>query len=112
MHAISDPENEKCKLLDEQAICRTLGIKILRNAEDEEMLESDFMRVWSAEVPIYMNPNLEDLTGHAIVKKRDNQSYIQSLSIWELSSDVGERFQQFFRLRTEWPRNDLEAYLR
>ncbi len=98
--------------LDELAVCRTLGIKILRSMEDEEMPHSEFMRVWNSEAPIYMTPSMPHLLGHAIIKTRDSETFIQHVSLWELSGDISERFQQFFALRPEWPRDDLSAYLR
>jgi hypothetical protein len=98
--------------LDESAVCRTLGIKILRSAEDEEMLEHEFMRLWNSDAPMYMTPSLDYLLGNAILKRRDNLTYIQHISIWELSGDVSTRFQQLFALHPEWTRADLQAYLR
>jgi hypothetical protein len=98
--------------LSELQVSRTLGMRIIRLQENEEMEIENFSSTWSSELPVFSSLDLKDLVGHAFIKESNNRNLLQRLSIWELSPNPSERFKQLFTLRSRWPRNELEAYLR
>jgi sister chromatid cohesion protein DCC1 len=95
--------------LDEFKTCQTLGHKIL--AQDLQMECQIFMQNWKKACPDTMQIDLSQLNGLYLIDEDSMHVTIQYFPKERLSSNVKVRFQELFKVRPKWNREDMLPFL-
>ncbi|AOA60680.1 Subunit of a complex with Ctf8p and Ctf18p that shares some components with Replication Factor C [Komagataella phaffii GS115] len=102
---------EPCTL-NERKISQWYGINVLRNiARYKSINVEEFLIAWKSEFPAFyeVEIDIEQLLGYFV---RPSAGKIRYLDKSKLSSDAATRFQELFRLQSEWNLKEMTPYLK